>query len=85
MVALAELARVTRVLERNPEAMNPDPLPGYVWLDTPRKVLHVELHSSSFGTILRRDRAQHIPTTLGGQMIPQEQLSLTKFMPGRPT
>lgn len=31
----------TRVLERNPEA-NPDPLPGYVWLDTPGKVLHVE-------------------------------------------
>jgi len=24
----------TRVLERNPEAMNPTPLPGYVWLDT---------------------------------------------------
>ena len=32
----------TRVLERNPEAMNPDPLPGYVWLDTPGKVLHVQ-------------------------------------------
>jgi hypothetical protein len=32
----------TRVLERNEEAMNPDPLPGYVWLDTPGKVLHVE-------------------------------------------
>ena len=30
----------TRVLERNPEAMNPA-LPGYVWLDTPGKVLHV--------------------------------------------
>jgi hypothetical protein len=23
----------TRVLERNPEAMQPEPLPGYVWLD----------------------------------------------------
>ena len=33
----------TRVLERNPEAiLNPEPLPGYVWLDTPGKVLHVE-------------------------------------------
>lgn len=31
-----------RVLERNPEAMNPDPMPDYVWLDTPEKVLHVE-------------------------------------------
>jgi hypothetical protein len=30
------------VLERNPEAMRPEPLPGYVWLDTPGKVLHVE-------------------------------------------
>ena len=28
------------VLELNPEAMKPDPLPGYVWLDTPGKVLH---------------------------------------------
>jgi hypothetical protein len=32
----------TRVLERNPEAMKPDPLPGYVWLDMPGKVLHAE-------------------------------------------
>jgi hypothetical protein len=31
----------TRVLERNPEAMSPHPLPGYVWLDTRGKVLHV--------------------------------------------
>jgi hypothetical protein len=30
----------TRVLERNPEAMNLEPLPGYVWLDGPGKVLH---------------------------------------------
>lgn len=29
------------VLERNPEAMNPDPLRGDVWLDTPGKVLCV--------------------------------------------
>ena len=32
----------TRVLERNPEAMNPVPLPGHVWLDTPGKVLHAD-------------------------------------------
>lgn len=31
----------TPVLERNPEAMNPEPLPGYVWLDVPGKVLQV--------------------------------------------
>jgi hypothetical protein len=30
----------TRVLVRNPETMNPEPLPGYVWLDGPGKVLH---------------------------------------------
>jgi hypothetical protein len=29
------------VLERNPEAMNPEPLPGCVWLDTSGKALHV--------------------------------------------
>ena len=32
----------TRVLERNPEAMNPNSLPGYVWLELPRKVLHAD-------------------------------------------
>ena len=37
----------TRVLERNPEAMNPvamrpEPLEGHVWLDTPGKVLHAD-------------------------------------------
>jgi hypothetical protein len=32
----------TRVLERNLEAMEPEPLPGCVWLDSPGKVLHVE-------------------------------------------
>jgi hypothetical protein len=30
------------MLERNAEAMNPDPLPGCVSLDSPGKVLHVE-------------------------------------------
>jgi hypothetical protein len=30
------------VLERNPEAMNPVPLEGHVWLDTPGKVLHTD-------------------------------------------
>jgi hypothetical protein len=30
------------VLERNPEAMNPDPLSGYVWLELPGKVLHTD-------------------------------------------
>jgi hypothetical protein len=29
-----------RVLERNPEVLNPDSLPGYVWLATLGKVLH---------------------------------------------
>jgi hypothetical protein len=32
----------TRVLERNPEAMTPRPMPGYVWLDASGKVLHVD-------------------------------------------
>jgi hypothetical protein len=36
------------VLERNTEAMNPEPLPGYVWLDTPGKVLHVPAHDLEF-------------------------------------
>lgn len=31
--------RWTRVLERNPDEVAA--LPGYVWLDTPAKVLHV--------------------------------------------
>jgi len=38
----------TRVLERNPEAMNPEPLPGYVWLDMPGKVRHVGAHELEF-------------------------------------
>jgi hypothetical protein len=28
------------VLERNPDAMNPEPLPGSVWLELANKVLH---------------------------------------------
>ena len=31
----------SRVLERNPEAMNTKPLPGYVWLDAKSRRLHV--------------------------------------------
>ena len=38
----------TRVLERNPDAMKPEPLPGYVWLDTPGKVLHVQVARLEF-------------------------------------
>jgi len=38
----------TRVLERNPDAMNPNPLPGYVWLDLPGKVLHAPEHPLEF-------------------------------------
>jgi hypothetical protein len=30
------------VLERNSEALTPDPEPGFVWLDTPGKVLYAE-------------------------------------------
>jgi hypothetical protein len=36
------------VLARNPEAMNPEALPGYGWLDTPGKVLHVEASRLEF-------------------------------------
>jgi hypothetical protein len=38
----------TRLLEQNPEATNPDPLPGYVWLDMPGKVLHIDEHLLEF-------------------------------------
>jgi hypothetical protein len=38
----------TRVLERNPEAMNPEPLAGCVWLDTSGKVLHDEVPRLEF-------------------------------------
>ena len=47
----------TRVLERNPEAMNPDPLPGYVWLDT-RKVLRVQAAGPAFRSEPPADRLQ---------------------------
>jgi hypothetical protein len=36
------------LLERNEEAMRPEPLPGCVWLDTPGKVLHVEASRLEF-------------------------------------
>jgi hypothetical protein len=38
----------TRVLERNEEAMRPEPLPDYVWLDTPGKRTHVWTASLEF-------------------------------------
>jgi hypothetical protein len=38
----------TRVLKQNPEAMNPVPLDGYVWLDAPGKMLHVADHLLEF-------------------------------------
>ncbi len=47
----------TRVLKRNP-AMNPEPLPGYVWLDTPGKVLHVEASRLESGRIHRHEGLQ---------------------------
>jgi hypothetical protein len=40
--------QLMRVLERNPEAMKPEPLPGYVWLETPGKVLHAPEHQLEF-------------------------------------
>jgi hypothetical protein len=36
------------VLERNPDAMTPEPLPGYVWLELPGKVLHAPAHQLEF-------------------------------------
>ena len=44
----------TRVLERNPDAMNPEPQAGHVWLDTPGKVLHVDVRVLEF---------THVPPT----------------------
>ena len=38
----------TRVLDRNPDAMEPGPLPGYVWLATPGKVLHADQRHVEF-------------------------------------
>ena len=46
----------TRVLERNPDAMNPKPVPGYVWLDTLGKVLHVEAARLEFRRSIKSDR-----------------------------
>jgi hypothetical protein len=34
-------AEWTRILDRNEEAMSPEPLPGYVWLETHGKRTHV--------------------------------------------
>jgi hypothetical protein len=36
------------VIYRNPDAMNPEPLPGHVWLETPGKALHVDEHLLEF-------------------------------------
>jgi hypothetical protein len=37
------------VLDRNPNAtLNPDPLPGYVWLDTRGKLLHAPQDALKF-------------------------------------
>jgi hypothetical protein len=46
------------VLERNEEAMQPEPLPGYVWLDTSGKVLHVQAARLEFGSSRRLDGPQ---------------------------
>jgi hypothetical protein len=39
--------------ESEPEAMNSEPLPGYVWLVTPGKVLHVDERVLEFTDELR--------------------------------
>ena len=41
----------TRVLERNEEAMNPEPLPGYLWLDTPGRCCMLRNPCWSFARI----------------------------------
>jgi hypothetical protein len=41
-------------MERNPEAMQLEPLPGYVWLDARPRRLHVWADTWSSGTT-RRD------------------------------
>ncbi len=38
----------TQVLDRKPDAMNPDPLPGYMWLELAGKALHVPAHHLEF-------------------------------------
>jgi hypothetical protein len=37
-----------RVLERNPDALKPEPLSGYVWLDVPGRPLHVPVAHLEF-------------------------------------
>ena len=44
----------TCVLERNPDAMNPESQAGHVWLGTPGKVLHVDVRVLEF---------THVPPT----------------------
>jgi hypothetical protein len=39
---------VNRVLNANPEAMNPEALTGNVWLATPEKVPHADEHHVEF-------------------------------------
>jgi hypothetical protein len=41
-------AHWVRVLECNPDAMSPEPHPGYVWLETPGKVLHAPEQALEF-------------------------------------
>jgi hypothetical protein len=62
------------VLERNDEAMNPDPLPGYVWLDTPGRPLHVAAAQLEFrvrlghgacGRSARRHQSLHLCSVAG--------------------
>jgi hypothetical protein len=38
----------TRVLERNPDAIKPEPLSGYVWLDVSGRPLHVPVAHLEF-------------------------------------
>ena len=38
----------TRVLEWNPDAMEPEPLSGFVWLETLGKVLHARAEHLEF-------------------------------------
>jgi hypothetical protein len=46
---------MTRVLEQNEEAMNPEPLSGYVWLDTPGRCCMLRHHGSSSGSVRRME------------------------------
>jgi hypothetical protein len=53
------------VLERHPEAMSPEPLLGYVWLDPPGKVLiHAPEHHLEFAdqsASVTGDRTARLP------------------------